>query len=191
MAWGEDEAIDLDVASTGLHVSERIGRDAVSSPPPRPSSASGSASSPRAQKHTARHATTERARRWWPVRRRMRPGPRTAPTGPPPTYSSCPSPPSQIGGQVHCPPNQVRSRTSSTGCVFCDGEPRAEQVVRGVFSATASRPDRRRHVARRARRQGTQVPPDPSALAGWGGSLRLGVRIPPDLLRRSVWFTWF
>jgi hypothetical protein len=99
--------------------------------------------------------------------------------------------PSQIGGQVHCPPNQVRSRTSSTGCVFCDGEPRAEQVVRGVFSATASGPDRRRHVARRARRQGTQVPPDPSALAGWGGSLRLGVRIPPDLLRRSVWFTWF
>ncbi|AQK81589.1 Putative H/ACA ribonucleoprotein complex subunit 1-like protein 1 [Zea mays] len=67
MAWGEDEAIDPDVASMGLHVSERIGRDAVSSPPPRPSSASSSANSPRAQKHTARHVTTERARRWWPV----------------------------------------------------------------------------------------------------------------------------
>jgi nuclear pore complex protein Nup155 len=29
MAWGEDEAISPDVASTGLHVSKRIGRDAA------------------------------------------------------------------------------------------------------------------------------------------------------------------
>ncbi|XP_072146653.1 nuclear pore complex protein NUP155 [Setaria viridis] len=32
MAWGEDEAIGPDVASAGLHVSERIGRDAAAQP---------------------------------------------------------------------------------------------------------------------------------------------------------------
>jgi nuclear pore complex protein Nup155 len=32
MAWGEDEPIGPDVASAGLHVSERIGRDAVAQP---------------------------------------------------------------------------------------------------------------------------------------------------------------
>nr|ABF94719.1 retrotransposon protein, putative, unclassified [Oryza sativa Japonica Group] len=32
MAWTEDEAIGPDVASTGLHVSERIGRDAAAQP---------------------------------------------------------------------------------------------------------------------------------------------------------------
>jgi nuclear pore complex protein Nup155 len=29
MAWGEDEAISPDMASAGLHISERIGRDAA------------------------------------------------------------------------------------------------------------------------------------------------------------------
>uniref|UniRef100_A0A0E0NRU0 Uncharacterized protein n=1 Tax=Oryza rufipogon TaxID=4529 RepID=A0A0E0NRU0_ORYRU len=32
MAWTEDEAIGPDVASAGLHVSERIGRDAAAQP---------------------------------------------------------------------------------------------------------------------------------------------------------------
>jgi hypothetical protein len=32
MAWGEDEAIDTDVASAGLHVSEQISRDAAAQP---------------------------------------------------------------------------------------------------------------------------------------------------------------
>lgn len=32
MAWGEDEAIGPDVASAGLHVSERIVRDAAAQP---------------------------------------------------------------------------------------------------------------------------------------------------------------
>uniref|UniRef100_A0A453ILR9 Uncharacterized protein n=1 Tax=Aegilops tauschii subsp. strangulata TaxID=200361 RepID=A0A453ILR9_AEGTS len=32
MAWAEDEAIGPDVASAGLHVSERIGRDAAAQP---------------------------------------------------------------------------------------------------------------------------------------------------------------
>ncbi|GJN08603.1 hypothetical protein PR202_ga26542 [Eleusine coracana subsp. coracana] len=32
MAWGEDEAIGPDVASAGLHVSQRIGRDAAAQP---------------------------------------------------------------------------------------------------------------------------------------------------------------
>jgi len=32
MAWGEDEAIGPDVASAGLHVTERIGRDAAAQP---------------------------------------------------------------------------------------------------------------------------------------------------------------
>lgn len=74
----------------------------------------------------------------------------------------------------------------------------AEQVVRAVFSATArtrSGTRSRSHVARRARRQGTPAPPDPSALAALGDSWwrfgRLGVQFPPNLLRRSVWFSWF
>jgi nuclear pore complex protein Nup155 len=32
MAWEEDEAIGLDVASAGLHVSERIGRNSAGLP---------------------------------------------------------------------------------------------------------------------------------------------------------------
>jgi hypothetical protein len=32
MAWAEDEAIGPDVASAGLHISERIGRDAAAQP---------------------------------------------------------------------------------------------------------------------------------------------------------------
>ena len=49
----------------------------------------------------------------------------------------------------------AKSRTSSTGGVLCDGE-------------DAKRTGSRRHVARRARRQGTPAPPDPSALAALG-----------------------
>ncbi|KAL5652861.1 hypothetical protein ACJX0J_038319, partial [Zea mays] len=40
-------------------------------------------------------------------------------------------PPPRAGQSAR--PRLLKSRTSSTGCVFCDGEPRTEQVVRGVW----------------------------------------------------------
>ena len=64
--------------------------------------------------------------------------------------------PSTLPTQGPKPPGPgAKSRTSSTGGVLCDGE-------------DAKRTGSRRHVARRARRQGTPAAPDPSALAALG-----------------------